>query len=472
MSDSQHLDPVHSLAESNASKKSIQNLEAILDTLSQTQSQFITSKSPLKLAEICEVFLQTLLFLTESQHGFIVSIEDSKANHQNFTTYAASESSLKEEITFLNHPQPNGIVPVTAIQELILTILKTSKPLIGTNGILSSKIHRAFPVKNFAGIPLISKDYLIGVIFLFNTTHDDYSYSQDLVSTLMPILQAIILMFEAAKLEYERDEVERLLREREGMLSISLNQLEWQKQELEIANQTKNIFLNNMTHEIRNHLNGLMGMTELLLNTDLNHQQMKYANRVYQSSEALLKMINDILEVTLIESDDFKLELKEFNLAQLIQDLIPSFVEISGKKNIEILFNSPSEMHSRLIGDPLRIKQILSYLIDNALKFTDQGRVLINVIQKKESEEEVVIRLEVVDTGIGISVEIQQHIFLKFFRGDSSFTRKYRGNGLGLSISKILAAKMQGQIGVISDEGQGSTFWVELPLNLPKQITS
>ena len=227
----------------------------------------------------------------------------------------------------------------------------------------------------------------------------------------------------------------------------------------EAANHAKSSFLARMSHEIRTPMNGVLGMTELLLETGLTSTQRKYAETVQRSGQNLLGIINDLLDFSKIEAGKLELENVDMDLRRTIEDIVELLAERAHVKGLELACSIPGDLKTHVRGDPLRLGQILTNLVGNAIKFTEHGSVVIRVSGVEETTKDVTMRFEVRDTGVGISAEAQSRIFDEFAQADGSTTRKHGGSGLGLAISKQLVEMMGGQIHVESQLGAGSTFW-------------
>ncbi|NCC53771.1 MAG: response regulator, partial [Spartobacteria bacterium] len=249
------------------------------------------------------------------------------------------------------------------------------------------------------------------------------------------------------------------------------------------AAQAKSEFLANMSHEIRTPMNGVIGMTELALKTALTERQMGYLNKIHVSAKALLRIINDILDFSKIEAGKLDIERTEFNLQDVLDDLADLFGEQAAGKGLEFVVDRYPDVPDRIIGDPLRLRQVLINLIGNAIKFTERGEIALTVRRHAVDEayisdgqqrmvvtardDEVALSFEVRDTGIGIPKKKIQDLFEAFSQVDGSTSRKYGGTGLGLTISRTLVQLMFGQMHVESDAGKGSSFAFTLPLGLP-----
>ena len=254
----------------------------------------------------------------------------------------------------------------------------------------------------------------------------------------------------------------RLLRER----------AETAQEEAGDVERTRAQFVTNTSHELRTPLNGILGMTNLLRDTKLNSEQREFVEIIQTSGENLLSLVNDILDFSKFEAGRFELEIIDYDLERLVRDLADLLAPKAHDSGIELIVDLPPDVPIALLGDPGRIRQVLTNLASNAIKFTSQGEVVLGVRSLTSEDGAPRLRFEVSDTGVGIAPHAIERLFRPFQQADSSTTREYGGTGLGLAICKQIVDMMEGEIGVDSELDKGSTFWFELPLHKQPVIRS
>ena len=271
-----------------------------------------------------------------------------------------------------------------------------------------------------------------------------------------------------AEMQQNIDQATEDLRETLETIEIQNIELDFARKEALEASRIKSEFLANMSHEIRTPLNGIIGFTELLLKSSLPRQQRDHLNTIRKSSEILLTIINDILDFSKIEAGKLILDRVPFQLRDIVEDVMVMLAPAAHSKNLDLVPLVYRDVPDNIIGDPLRVKQVITNLVNNAIKFTQTGEVVLRASLEEENPESsrVTLRLSISDSGVGLSRAQQQSLFNAFSQADASTARQYGGTGLGLVISKRLVEEMGGKIGLESELGKGSTFWFTLDCEL------
>ena len=317
-------------------------------------------------------------------------------------------------------------------------------------------------------------DPLLSLVSTMRTVSDtkDYSLraipasSQDEIGVLVAGLNTMLVEIQSQHVQ---------LRQHQENLELEVmartEELITAKEAAEAASIAKSQFLANMSHEIRTPMNGVLGMAELLLSTALTEKQRHLADSVHRSGTALLSIINDILDFSKIEAGKLELERLEFGLRDTVEEAVELFAEPAGSKGLELTCFLPEDIPNDVIGDPVRLRQVLLNLLGNAVKFTARGEVSVSVSLLQQDARALMLKFEVTDTGVGVAPETQARLFTAFTQADGSTTRHFGGTGLGLAIVKQLVQLMGGEVGITSTPGQGSTFWftVQLDCAMPRK---
>ncbi len=429
------------------------------------------------------------IFVTSSYHGD-VNLMRLKASQpipettlmKEYEDYLVYKTPIIDETNATsNHASPIGYVALQ-IDKSKIQFAQQSEVLIAYGivglGVLINFIFSMRLIKNVTR-PISS---MVQAVDRIREGKLNSRISGDLIGELEFLKNGVNSM--AQSLEDVDDEMHKSVEQATIDLRESLEQFEIQNVELNIANkkaqdanQVKSEFLANMSHELRTPLNGVIGFTRQVLKTPLSDTQRDYLHTIERSAANLLSIINDILDFSKLDAGKMVIENIPFSIREATEEVLTLLAPSAHQKNIELSFNMNQSVPDSLIGDAMRIKQIIINLASNAIKFTDKGSVNIDIKCQQVDKQFTILRVEMADTGVGINHEQQKAIFEAFGQADKSVTRLYGGTGLGLVISQRLATEMNGDIGFTSEEGKGSTFWFTFkcemtPIPLISQLPS
>lgn len=388
--------------------------------------------------------LNGVLELTQSEFGFISEILHTQSGKPYLSSHAIANHSTNKEYHAFFAAQGSNPIEFFNMDSLLGEAVTTCKPVISINPTTDAR-RAGTPIghpelKTYLGIPIMLNGQVIGLIGLANNPN---GYDQALVDWLAPLINTVGQMIENTRAIRERDSAQQALVEA--------------KNTAELAARTKSEFLAIMSHEIRTPLNGVLGMLNLVKRTQLEDKQHYQIDIAKSSAESLLNLINDILDFSKVDAGKLDLELVDFNLITLLEDIAQAMAGRALERNNELIVDTSQLSRAYLRGDPSRLRQILVNLIGNAIKFTQNGEVTVSA-NLEQSEDGFKLNICVADSGIGIPKEKIALLFSAFTQVDASTTRKYGGTGLGLAICKKLCALMGGDINVTSEQNNGSKF--------------
>ncbi|MEI6055926.1 MAG: response regulator, partial [Lentisphaerota bacterium] len=432
-----------------------------IDALSIIKSSQVISHQ-INLEDLLKNLLQVLLENAGAESGYLLIARDGQLLVEARTIKSGSIRVL--ESIPLDNAETSKFFPVSIIQY----VSRTLKPLILEDSYLKKQYStdpymQQYQPRSLLCLPLTYQNKLSGIIYLENRT---------VTGAFTPAhLEMLNLLASQASISIENASLyanlEKTVLERTLQLQEKTEELEVKKQQADMATIAKSEFLANMSHEIRIPMNAVVGLSYLLMQTELTPKQYSYLHKIDLSAKNLLGIINDILDFSKIEANKLTLEDIEFNLEEVLNNLSTLVLaKAETKEELEIAFDISPNVPKRLIGDPLRFGQILINLTGNAIKFTEKGTVIVKMEVEKQALNIIGLKVSVKDTGIGMTEEQKARLFQSFTQADMSTSRKFGGTGLGLAISKQLVEMMGGEIWVDSIYGKGTEFTFKIPFTI------
>jgi signal transduction histidine kinase/DNA-binding response OmpR family regulator/HPt (histidine-containing phosphotransfer) domain-containing protein len=431
----------------NTERVGIENILAqqkkLLDLLNQSTTSFVDKGN---FRNIMANMLNILLELTESEYGFTSELRYKDDGSAFLKVHAISNIAWDAKTQALYKEFENDNFEFSNLNNLLGHAITSAKTVISNNpakDIRSVGVPKGHPeLKSFMGVPVFYGNEIIGMYGLANRKN---GYNKMIEELLQPFNTTYaVLIHSKNMLNKEQQSNSNLVKAKEAA---------------EQSNMAKDMFLASMSHEIRTPMNGVLGITEILLDTELSNKQKQHLQTIQSSGKTLLRVINDILDFNKIQSGKFSIENKPFSLNKLVNDIYKIFSTEAKDHHLNFKIKNDIDIPTYLLGDPERLSQILYNLLGNAIKFTEQGEVTLSLKVQQESRSHLQLSFTIKDTGIGISKDYQKAIFSAFSQADGSITRKYGGIGLGLVISEKLAELMGGKLGFDSIEGEGSNFY-------------